>query len=342
MLPSPSPTAGRRRRTCTTLLALTATLALVACGAEDSLAPSSGTAVEEPSSGDVEAPTMTPAPSTIAVPRILFTSYRFGHQNLYTMDPSGANVFALSKGNTYNTEPAWSWDHKQIAVIRNRLVGTDYSFDVYVVNYDGSNGHWARPYAAPAWSFREPSWSPDGSKILVRVELRGVYAKYLGWIDVATGALKFFNPSIEGTAPSYDPAGKRIVYVGKTGKSIETMNADGTNHKTRFSSATDWDEMHPTFSPDGTKILFERKLADFNSEIYVKNLTTGALQRLTYNSADDGMPSWSPDGSQIAFVSNRVKATIPQQWQIFIMSAAGANPVRIKSDSTDWEPSWSH
>jgi Tol biopolymer transport system component len=340
MLPLPSSITRPRRRIYTGLLALAATLALGACGAEDSLAPAAGPTSD--AAGEVEAATSIPAPAIIGAPRIVFTSYRFGHQNLYTMDPSGANVLPLSTGNIYNTEPAWSWDHKQIAVIRNRWNGSFYSFDVYVLNADGSNGHWARPYAASAWGFREPSWSPDGSKILVRIEMTGVYAQYLGWIDVATGALKFFNPAIEGTSPSFDKAGKRIVYVGKTGKSIEIMNADGTNHKTKFSSSTDWSDMYPSFSPDGTKILFERQLANFNRDIYVKNLTTGALQRLTWNSTDEGMPSWSPDGSQIAFVSNRVKPTIPQQFQIYIMSANGANQVRIKSDSTDWEPSWSH
>jgi TolB protein len=325
-------------------LALTTALAIGACNTDDTLAPTDGTTSSE-AAGTADAGSAAgaiPAPAVIPPARILFTSYRFGHQNLYTMDPAGANVFALSTGNTYNTEPAWSWDHKQIAVIRNRWTGTFYSFDVYVMNYDGTNGHWARPYAASSWSFREPSWSPDGSKILVRIELTGVYATYLGWIDVATGAVKFFNPAVEGTAPSFDKAGKRIVYVGKTGKSIELMNADGSGHKTKFSSTTDWHAMSPSFSPDGTKILFERMLPNFIRVIYVKNLTTGALQRLTWNSTDESMPTWSPDGTQIAFVSNRVKPTIPQQFQIYVMSATGANPVRIKSDSTDWEPSWSH
>src|SRR5262245_9405539 len=339
MFSLPSPIAGPRRRLCAGLLALTAALAFGACGPEDSFAPADGTSPSDaPAGADAEPDAATPAPATVGLPRILFTSYRKGHQNLYSMDPSGANVFPLATG--YNTEPSWSWDHKQIAVIRQRWNGTNYLFDVYVMNYDGTGGHWARPYAASSWGFREPSWSPDGTRILVRIEM--LSSKYLGWIDVASGAVKFFNPSIEGTAPSYDKAGKRIVYVGKTGKTIETMNADGTGHKVRFSSATDWNVLHPSFSPDGKKILFERILADFNREIFVKDLTTGALQRLTWNSASDGDPTWSPDGTQIAFTSNRVKPTIPRLFQIYIMSANGTNQVRIKSDSTDWEPAWSH
>jgi Tol biopolymer transport system component len=326
------------------LLALTTTaLALGACGTEDSFAPADGPASSDtPAGADAESVVAPPAPATVGMARSLFTSYRAGHSNLYSMDPSGGNVVAVSKGNTHDMEPSWSWDHKQIAVIRPRWTGSFYSFDVYVMNADGTNGHWARPYANSAWGFREPSWSPDGTRILVRLEIQYQSGQYLAWIDVATGAVKFFNPTPEGTAPSYDKAGKRIVYVGKTGKTIDIINADGTGHKTRFSSTTDWSVLHPSFSPDGKKILFERILPDFNREIFVKDLTTGALKRLTWNSASDGDATWSPDGTQIAFVSNRVKPGIPSLYQIYVMSATGANSVRIKTDSTDWQPRWLH
>ena len=342
MLALPSLTARPGRLRYAGLLSVAALLTLGACGTDDTLAPSGDTPQAADETVDAEvAP--TPAPATVPsdpMYRILFASYRTGHSNLYTMDPSGANVVRLTFGNQWDTEPAWSWDHKQIATIRPRWNGTNSPFDVWIMNANGSNGHWARPYAASSWGFREPCWSPDGSRILVRIEM--LSSKYLGWIDLASGAVKFFNPAIEGSGPSYDKAGKRIVYVGKGDKSIEQINADGTGHKVRFSSTTDWSVLHPSFSPDGKKILFERILSNFNREIFVKDLTTGTLTRLTYNSADDGYASWSPDGTRIAFTSSRVKPDIPRRYQIFIMSATGANVVRIRSDSTDWEPAWSH
>src|SRR5262245_51754676 len=106
MLSLPSPIAGPRRRLCAGLLALTAALAFGACGTEDSFAPADGTAPSDaPAGADAELDAATPAPATVGLPRILFTSYRKGHQNLYSMDPSGANVFPLATG--YNTEPSW-------------------------------------------------------------------------------------------------------------------------------------------------------------------------------------------------------------------------------------------
>src|SRR5262249_29624384 len=120
------------------------------------------------------------------------------------------------------------------------------------------------------------------------------------------------------------------------------IKADGTGHKIRFTSSTNLSVLRPTFSPDGTKILFERILPDSNREIYVKNLTTGIVTRLTYNSGSDGSATWSPDGSKIAFASDRHTPTFPKSFQIYTMSSTGTNQVRIKTNSGDWEPAWSH
>ena len=47
---------------------------------------------------------------------------------------------------------------------------------------------------------------------------------------------------------------------------------------------------------------------------------------LTRNPAFDGWPAWSPDGSRIAFASNRVD---PAVWQIYLMDADGSHAIRV-------------
>src|SRR5678816_3786208 len=58
--------------------------------------------------------------------------------------------------------------------------------------------------------------------------------------------------------------------------------------------------------------------------------------RLTNNAAYDSSPAWSPDGSRIAFVSFRdVNA------EIYVMSATGANVIRLTTGTGQVSPSWS-
>jgi TolB protein len=63
---------------------------------------------------------------------------------------------------------------------------------------------------------------------------------------------------------------------------------------------------------------------DGNWEVYTINVDGTALQRLTDNGAHDGLPTWSPDGASIAFVSNRGGA-----WAIWVMNANGSNQRKL-------------
>ena len=58
---------------------------------------------------------------------------------------------------------------------------------------------------------------------------------------------------------------------------------------------------------------------------------------LTKNPALEWIASWSPDGKQLAFASDR-----DGNQEIYIMDADGDNPVRLtNSTAEDWWPAWS-
>ena len=101
---------------------------------------------------------------------------------------------------------------------------------------------------------------------------------------------------------SWSPDGSKICYVseqvGFVG--VYIMDADGT-HQKLLTQIRDNEETKPVWSSDGRKIAFSA-YAETSYEIQVMNADGTNLTNLTHSPGNDFDPTWSPDGSHIAFV----------------------------------------
>src|SRR5438552_3092783 len=93
----------------------------------------------------------------------------------------------------------------------------------------------------------------------------------------------------------------------------------------------------PTFSPDGSRIVFRLLLAADDGEIWVMDAAGGHRHDLV-NDPDfsDWGPAWSPDGREIAFDSNRRVGLA-----IWLMNADGSNQrivTRSHGEYAAWSP----
>ena len=80
---------------------------------------------------------------------------------------------------------------------------------------------------------------------------------------------------------------------------------------------------------------------DGNREIYLMNPDGTDLVNLTNDPGDDWNPTWSPDGSQIAFVSNRATDESGEQF-IYVMNADGENLRPLTFENMANWPDWSY
>ena len=87
----------------------------------------------------------------------------------------------------------------------------------------------------------------------------------------------------------------------------------------------------PQLSPDGRRVAFvvttlSEDQDEYLSNIWVVDTAGGGTRRFTTGPQRDTAPRWSPDGSRLAFVSERVPK---QKAQLYVMPADGGEPARL-------------
>jgi Tol biopolymer transport system component len=260
--------------------------------------------------------------------KIAFTSSDGSSPSIYTVKPSGSNPKKLISG--YN--PNWSPDGTAI------VFAEPDRGQISVVSVDGSNvGTFHKIEGALAW---DPKWLPDGTKVAFHqyANSEDIYV-----VDLASSSQTNLTktPGFDENYPDFSPNGSQICYFryvrGKSVPGIYVMDADGSDPTLLFEYHTSSPEQC-AWSPDGKMVALPSFGMRGDLEVYVINADGSGRTALTRNSALDRAPAWSPDGTRIAFSSDR-----DGDLDIYTMDADGSDVAQVTNlpgdeDSPDWQP----
>ena len=151
------------------------------------------------------------------------------------------------------------------------------------------------------------------------------------------------------SVPSWSPDGEWIAYSADSNgeTSIRVIRAVGGDDRVIHVEGAEgtFAIFSAQISPDGTRVLFDRG-TDAGFDVFVMDVDGTDVHRLT-TTGDDYDPSWSPDGSEIAFSredDSKADADTTVTSDIFVMDADGENVRRLTRGgpkNTYHNPVWS-
>ncbi len=257
--------------------------------------------------------------------KIAFVSDRTGASELWLMDWDGSNPRQLTKHNSIAVGPAWSPNGQTIAFtsfLRNRP-------DLFLlVPKEG--------YLKPLWSEggvnSSPSFSPDGKTVFFASSTDGntdIYA-----IPAAGGTpQRLTSARAIDTQPAISPNGRQIAFTSTRSGTpqIYLMDADGSNVRRLTFQGSFNDEA--AWAPDGLRLACTTKHAG-HFQIATVDVINGD-ERVISAPGNNESPTFSPDGSMLAFSSDRTGTP-----QVYVTDSQG-RPRQLTTEGSSHSPAWS-
>jgi Tol biopolymer transport system component len=250
--------------------------------------------------------------------KIVFTASE-GSGQIYLMNPEDGSGLVNLSNNTYSEGlPQLSHDGTKVVYNRSTYHHPNYVITNYILNVDGTGTPLASGYTNPNSTY--PVWSPDDSKI--------AYVHH----DPTTQDDNIFTTNIDGS---------NTVQVTDLEDYTITSITWGSNHKIAFQAkesgphiigdtSKPWQIWYiddtavneiptllidnpsvlyfdPEYSPDGTKIAFTycnnvgQDVSGLIKDLGIASLSDPYNTINVYNGATTADPSWSPDGTALAF-----------------------------------------
>jgi Tol biopolymer transport system component len=281
-------------------------------------------------------PQLTAGPSSLAwLPDSRSLVYSMAG-SLYRQELGSDTAIELTSGPGFDYQPDASKEGRSVVYVK-------YDRDAMELWLLDLATGLSRPLTSGGHVNVEPRFSPDGRRVaFVSTEHNGRFHIFL--LDLASGRTErltgetrsdlpryYYSPYDHELSPVWTPNGNEIVFVSNRGHIHGTggffrMKAEaGAEAREIHYEETNW-RARPDVSPDGKRLVYASYLGRPWHQLWVMPASGGDVFPLTYGDYDNTGPRWSPDGTKIAFISNRSGTT-----EIWIQEVVGGRTWRLET-----------
>ncbi len=206
-----------------------------------------------------------------------------------TISPSGELIAALTSPQMELDLMVLSADGKKV---RNLTKGWTNSYRYLVAEaFEGK---------------RDLSWSPVADEVAVFAR------REQHWPLLVFNALKgkvihdiAFDDIVQCASPAFSPDGTRVAFEGNRNGVVDLFDVDLRTREVRNLTQDDFFDSNPWYSPDGTTLLYNRRIGSHWKVFSVDLSDATKKTQLTVGRFSDVQPSYSRDGKTIYFSSDR-------------------------------------
>ena len=264
---------------------------------------------------------------------LAYGSIRGGEDlEIVTSRSDGRGARTLTRNDAFDICASWSPDGELLLFCRLGKNG----FDLWVMNRDGSGQ--TNLTRTPGVDETFGSFSPDGGRIAYMRFLEGTGTDI--WLMDADGGspVQVTSGPGEDWRPVWAPNGDSLLFERDVVEGDELIAADvwtvriDGGKETQISDFED-PAFFPDYSPDGRRIVFS-----MNGDIVLMDSDGSDVVALTSHVAHETAPTFSPDGTRIAFVRFSADESTSD---IFVMQADGGDLLRVtRTAGREAAPSW--